>query len=142
MTSVRPRCQTPLHHWHARHGARFAESDGWQVPAAYSDAGGEAAAHAGAALADLSALAKLSVHGRGVPAAVRALLGAELPPRGVAAFADGVPGLACRLRDDHLLLLASATGPNPFARFLAAGPAVTCDATLRLTTSAMTGTSV
>jgi glycine cleavage system aminomethyltransferase T len=52
-----PIARTPLHHWHAAHGARFVERDGWQVVAAYSQAEREAeAAGAGLGLADLTAV--------------------------------------------------------------------------------------
>jgi glycine cleavage system aminomethyltransferase T len=47
-----------LHHWHAAHGARFIERDGWQVVAGFGDARHEAeAARAGLGLADISAFA-------------------------------------------------------------------------------------
>ncbi|HXG10749.1 MAG TPA: hypothetical protein VNK04_13410 [Gemmataceae bacterium] len=104
------RALTPLYHWHAAHGARFIERDGWQLPAAYTDAESEAAAaRAGVGLADISAFAKLSLLGRGVSAVVQALLGdgPALKPRGVAAFRAGDPVLACRLTEDYLLLLAA-----------------------------------
>jgi sarcosine oxidase subunit alpha len=103
--------RTPLHHWHTAHGARFAERDGWQVVAAYSSWEPEAAAaRAGLGLADVSAFAKVSLRGAGVPSLTQALAPdcAALRPRGVASLSDGST-LACRLTDDHLLLLASAT---------------------------------
>lgn len=51
-----PVARTPLHHWHAAHGAHFIDVDGWQVVAAYSSAEPEAAAaRAGLGLADISA---------------------------------------------------------------------------------------
>ena len=97
-----PVARTPLHHWHHAHGARFIERDGWQVVAAYRGAEPEAAAaQAGLGLADVSSFAKVSLRGPGVRAAVP-----SLAPGSV-----GFPGesvLACRLTDDHLLLLASA----------------------------------
>ncbi len=102
---------TPVHHWHARHGARFADSGGWQVPVAYVGAGREAAAaRSGLAVADVSAFAKVSLLGPGVGAAARTLAGdgPAAKPRGLAALAGMT--LACRLTDDHLLLLAATTG--------------------------------
>jgi heterotetrameric sarcosine oxidase gamma subunit len=51
-----PVARTPLHHWHAAHGARFVERGGWQVVAAYADPEREAErARAGLGLADISA---------------------------------------------------------------------------------------
>jgi glycine cleavage system aminomethyltransferase T len=105
----RPVSHTPLHHWHARHGARFIERDGWLVAAAYAGVEQEtAAARTGLALADVSAFAKVNLIGHGVAALTEDLTGttAALRPRGVAALADGAPGLVCRLAEDHLLLLA------------------------------------
>jgi heterotetrameric sarcosine oxidase gamma subunit len=56
-----PVARTPLHHWHAAHGARFIARDGWQVVVAFSDAQREAdAARAGLGLADISASADAS----------------------------------------------------------------------------------
>jgi heterotetrameric sarcosine oxidase gamma subunit len=103
--------RTPLHHWHVAQGARWSSSDGWQLPAAYTTLEREtAAARSAVALADLSAFAKISARGCGVPALARALLGEEAvrPHRVVRFTADG-PALACILTPDHLLLLAGST---------------------------------
>jgi sarcosine oxidase subunit alpha len=104
--------RTPLHHWHAARDARFVERDGWQIPAAYSQADREVAAvRAGLGLVDLSAFAKISLRGRGVATLANALVG-DSPaskPGGVAALAVGGRTLACRLTKDHLLLLAFTT---------------------------------
>jgi sarcosine oxidase subunit alpha len=105
-----PVARTPLHHWHQAHGARFAERDGWQVVAAYSSADTEAsAARAGVGLADVSASAKVSVRGPGVASVLAALAPdtAALRPRGVMPL-PGQSALACRLTDEHLLLLDCA----------------------------------
>jgi glycine cleavage system aminomethyltransferase T len=110
MTAV---ARTPLHDWHAAAGARFADLDGWQVPAAYAGAEREtAAAAAGLALADVSAFAKVSLltwdestFNRILPAGSPASR-----PGGVALLAAENPVLACRLTADHLLLLATAPG--------------------------------
>ena len=113
--------RTPLHPWHAAHGARFAERDGWQVVADYGGGEREAeAARSGLGLADVSAFAKLSLRGPGVSALARALAqdGAALSPRGVAALSPG-PALACRLTEDHLLLLASSMAPAALDQRLA-----------------------
>ncbi|HEV3263081.1 MAG TPA: hypothetical protein VG013_39975 [Gemmataceae bacterium] len=111
-TPSAPLARTPLHHWHARHGARFIESDGWQLAAVYSSIDREvAAARSGLALADISAFAKTSWRGAGVPALAGALAGdsAASRPRGVATLPTNGPALACRLTGDHLLLLAPTT---------------------------------
>jgi hypothetical protein len=64
-----PVARTPLHHWHAAHGARFADLDGWQVVAGYGALEREvAAARGGLGLADISAFKKINLHGPGVPA--------------------------------------------------------------------------
>jgi sarcosine oxidase subunit alpha len=105
-----PVARTPLHHWHATHGAHLAERDGWQVVTAYSAVEREVvAARAGLGLADVSAWAKVSLRGPGVPALVRSQIpgSAAQSPRGVAAIPEEA-ALACRLTEDHLLLLGSA----------------------------------
>jgi sarcosine oxidase subunit alpha len=105
-----PVARTPLHHWHPAHAAHFAERDGWQVVTAYSAVEREVvAARAGLGLADISAWAKISLRGPGVPKLVEALdpQGPARRPLGVSALAD-VPALACRLTEDHLILLGSA----------------------------------
>src|SRR5689334_17864825 len=120
--TVSPVARTPLHHWHRTHGAHFADRDGWQVVASYSDAEPEvAAARAGLGLADVSALAKISLRGLGVASLAQSLVpgGAPLTPRRVAAI-PGESALACRLTDDHLLLLASTTAAAGLGQRLAA----------------------
>ena len=110
-----PRSQSPLHHWHVAHGARLVEANGWQVPAVYSSTDREiAAARAGVALADISSWAKRSLHGRGVAEVVRAVCpdSAATKPRGVAVLGGQPPVLACRLTEEHLLLLASTPDEN------------------------------
>jgi aminomethyltransferase len=101
-----------LHHWHAAHGAHFSDWDGWQVAECYTSIESEtAAARAGVGLCDVSAFAKASLIGPGVSALTRELVGnaSALRPLGVAAAGSLV--LACRLTEDHLLLLASTTNP-------------------------------
>jgi glycine cleavage system aminomethyltransferase T len=87
------------------------------------------AARTGLGLADISAFTKISLLGPGVAAAAQALAGdgPAVRPRGVAALNAGGRLLACRLTDEHLLLLASTTDPAAFDKRLAdlpAGPAV------------------
>jgi glycine cleavage system aminomethyltransferase T len=101
MTAV---ARTPLHHWHAAAGARFAEVDGWLLPITYNDAEREkAAASAGLALADVSAFAKLRWL---VPSSDGA--GQASGAGDVTQVAADDPALACRLAADELLLLAGA----------------------------------
>jgi sarcosine oxidase subunit alpha len=111
--TLAPVARTPLHHWHQAHGARFVDRDGWQVVAAYSSAEPEAAAaRAGLGLADVSAFAKISLRGPGVRAAFP-----TLAPGRVALPGESV--LACRLTDDHVLLLAPAPVVPPTMQRLA-----------------------
>jgi glycine cleavage system aminomethyltransferase T len=119
-----PLSRTPLHHWHAAHGAQFVERDGWLVPAVYSGVEQElAAARTGLALADVSAFAKVSLLGPGVVEAAEHLAGAgrAVRPCTAAPLHRGGPGLACRLTTDHLLLLASTTATAPLTEALAHG---------------------
>jgi sarcosine oxidase subunit alpha len=113
--------RSPLHHWHTAHGARFAESGSWQVPATFSDPEREAAAaRSGIGLADLSAFAKISVQGQGAANLTRAIA-PDSPGRkllGVATLQLRGPVLACRLTAEHLLLLASTTDGKGFAEAL------------------------
>jgi sarcosine oxidase subunit alpha len=102
LASRRAVARTPLHHWHAAHGARFIDRNGWQTVAAYTTAEREAeTARAGLALADISTSAKLSLRGSGMAGIV-----ASLQPHRVAVL-PGSATLACRLSEDHLLVLGS-----------------------------------
>jgi glycine cleavage system aminomethyltransferase T len=107
-----PRSHSPLYFWHASHGARFVESAGWQLPACYTTVRAEAdLVQTGLAIADVTAFARVSLRGQGVPALTHALLG-DSPassPRGVAQLPAPSPVLACRLTADHLLLLGTST---------------------------------
>jgi sarcosine oxidase subunit alpha len=102
-----PISRSPLHHWHATHGARFTDAHGWQVPASYSSVERETdAVRAAVGLADISAFSRFSVMGpvRGLELAAK--------PHDVAAIDAGGPALACRLRADQLLALASTSNPT------------------------------
>jgi sarcosine oxidase subunit alpha len=112
-----PSARTPLHDWHAAHGARFLDRDGWQLPIAFAGESQEvAAARSGLALADLSAFAKVSLLGQGVEEVARSLgmVPADRPL--TAARLTGLDArfavLGCRLTVEHLLLLAGATAGN------------------------------
>jgi glycine cleavage system aminomethyltransferase T len=116
-------------------------SHGWLVPRTYEIAEHEAdAARTGLGVADISASDKLSLRGRGVPALCEALAprSPALKPLGAAWLAGPEPALACRLTEDHLLLLSPAGAPlrpdlpvesvvatdvtSAYAGFLVAGP--------------------
>src|SRR5262245_38296059 len=112
MSTSIPKFRTALHHWHLRQGARFADSDGWQVPAMYSTLEKEtAAARSNLAIADISSFAKASFTGPGVAAQVAELAGdgAASKPCGVAGLSGPGIVLACRLAVDRLLLLTGTT---------------------------------
>jgi glycine cleavage system aminomethyltransferase T len=97
--------RSPLYHWHLARGARFVEMDGWQLPLSYTDPRQETeATRNGLGLADVSPFAKLCLRGPGV-AAVAVALG-NLGPRSVLKIEAG---LACRLTEDCLFLLAGST---------------------------------
>jgi glycine cleavage system aminomethyltransferase T len=109
--SSRPVARTPLHSWNERQGARFIVRDGWQLAAVYSSVERElAAARAGAGLVDISAFAKIGLHGKGVEALARALIGEAAPgPGRVVTIRPGDPVLVCRLTEDSVLLWTAAT---------------------------------
>jgi heterotetrameric sarcosine oxidase gamma subunit len=115
--------RTPLHHWHAARNARFVERDGWQIPAAYGEVDREmAVVRAGLGLVDVSALAKISLHGASVATLAKAVVGESTAskPGGVSTFATGGRGLACCLTQDHLLLLAFTSSAAALRASLAA----------------------
>jgi sarcosine oxidase subunit alpha len=134
-----PLARTPLYHWHAGHGARFSDCDGWQVPECYTGVESEVdAVRVGVGLCDVSAFVKTTIFGSGVHALSRELVGdgAAVRPLGVARFTASSPVLACRLTEDHLLLLASTTSPAGLEEHLRAmhvnEPVVRNDATTAL----------
>jgi len=96
----------PLHHWHVAHGARTIGLDGWQVPASYD--GEREPSATSLSLVDLSAFAKVSLRGKGVPELVRTSFGNRpaAKPLDVTTMAGNI--LACRLADEHLLLLGDS----------------------------------
>ena len=109
-SACRAMSQTPLHHWHSAHGARFLEKDGWQIPTVYRSVEQEvAAARFGLGISDLSAWGKVSLSGPGTATAVRELVGSDpaAKPGAVAHLSVDAGILACRLADDQLLLLTS-----------------------------------
>jgi glycine cleavage system aminomethyltransferase T len=121
-TPHRPLARTALHGWHAARGARFTENDGWQIPVASLSAEQQAAVvRAGIGLADLSALAKLTLSGRGVATVTHAWLGESAAARAgdVAVWEADGPILACRLTNDSLLLLAPGPSSSGIASRLA-----------------------
>jgi aminomethyltransferase len=104
----KPLARTPLYHWHVAQGARMVERDGWLIPAAYANVDWEiAAARAGLGLVDVSACGKISFRGPGVAALANTLASGSpaSQPRGVGELDAGGRVLACRLAEDHVLLL-------------------------------------
>jgi glycine cleavage system aminomethyltransferase T len=114
--------RTPLHNWHTRHGARFVERDGWLVVDSYADTDAKPVGNRrGLVLVDLGSYAKVSVVGNGVMAAIEVLFGQGQPvePLRVVPFDIPCAGLACRLAEDHLLLLPNGPSPSPLIERLA-----------------------
>ncbi len=131
-TSASVLARTPLHHWHAAHQAQFAERDGWQVVTTYAESAREPTAmRTGLAIADISALAKFSLLGKGLadvlPTVVRDP--AALQVRGVSRLATDEEVLACRLTAEHLLLLAATTDARPLASSPPSSAIVSTDVT-------------
>src|SRR5690242_3275662 len=107
--TVRPLARTPLHDWHVAHGGSMVERDGWLVPGFYSRVDHEvAAAGTGLRLVDVSACGKIAFKGPGVAGLAQALAAGSpaLTPGGVGELDAEGRVLACRLTEDHLLLLA------------------------------------
>jgi sarcosine oxidase subunit alpha len=104
-----PLARTPLHDWHASHGAEFHSADGWQVVWRYHKSPEEPPLlRRPVVIADISANPKLSVLGSGVKAFAAKLLGLS-PIRKVRGACDMEPtsrDLVCRLTENSLLLLA------------------------------------
>src|SRR5438128_34124 len=109
---VPPLARTPLYHWHERNGARMGEWDGWQVAEVFTDIEKElAAAKKGLAIADISAFPKINFLGAGIPDVTQKLTGDGRAgqPLGVGAATADPSVLACRLKEDQLLVMALTT---------------------------------
>jgi aminomethyltransferase len=107
-------------------------SNGWQVPTSYDSSEKEAAAaRAGLGLADVSAGGKVSFGGRGVPALVQNLApdSPAMKPLGVTWFPGAESTLACRLTEEHLLLLSLTSAAPPAQLELPGQAIVTTDVT-------------
>jgi heterotetrameric sarcosine oxidase gamma subunit len=138
--------RTPLHHWHAARRARFVDRDGWHIAASYSEVAREVAAvRSGLGLVDISAFAKISFRGSGVPALAQALVGDDqaVGPQHVAWFEVEGRALLCRLTLDHLLVLAFTTDGVPLHNRLASlkQSLVECDVSSAYALFALLGTS-
>jgi aminomethyltransferase len=86
------------------------------VPVAYAGVESETAVvQTGLGLADVSAFAKLSCLGAGITRLVQMLQGGGSGPsvRGVGTLPIPGRGLACRLTDEHLFLIARTADPAP-----------------------------
>jgi glycine cleavage system aminomethyltransferase T len=122
---VPPLARTPLYHWHERNGARIGERDGWQVAEVFAGVEQEvAAARKNLAIADVSAFAKISLLGAGVPDLTRTLAGNSRAeqPLGVAPLPADPSLLACRLKQDHLLVMALTTDRSGVDGLIGPGP--------------------
>jgi sarcosine oxidase subunit alpha len=111
-TTPIPLARTPLHEWHAAHGAEFTAIDGWHVVMRYPRAAEESNLLLRPVLiADISANAKVSYVGRGVDALAAKLLGLSplRKPRGACDLEPSRRDRACRLTENSLLLLALTT---------------------------------
>jgi glycine cleavage system aminomethyltransferase T len=105
-----PVARTPLYAWHAARGAIFTEQNGWLIPSAYAAVGEKATATSELAVADISAVHKISLRGRGVVTALRKTF--EDRYRGGVLALPGKLGWLCGLTDTHCLLLATGWGPD------------------------------
>jgi sarcosine oxidase subunit alpha len=117
LNTMTPVARTPLHDWHAAHGARFAHREGWQTVAAYAAPERETeVARAGLGLADISAFAKMSLRGPGASALVASFFPGQVtqPPRW-AAVVPATGAISCRLHDEHFLMLPSTPMAKPVA---------------------------
>jgi glycine cleavage system aminomethyltransferase T len=125
-----------LHEWHMAHGARLVARGRYLVPADYGDVDREVtAARTRLALADVSALAKLGCLGAGVARLAEAL-GPDHPAckvHSVGMLSQAAQALACRLTEEHILLIAgspdSASVLDGLEKWAAGTTAVITDAT-------------
>jgi glycine cleavage system aminomethyltransferase T len=105
-----PIAYSPLHAWQKAQAAQFADYGPWRLASVYSSVEAEqAAAHAGLALADLSALGKIRLQRKGI----RDLLQSESKPGQVFCLDGGRNGWVLIFSDNESLLLsAQPAGPN------------------------------
>lgn len=98
--------RTTLHAWHAAHGARFVEQNGWQVVASYGDPAAEAkAAQESLTLVDISTAWKVSIRGSDLGTVV-----GELGTQHATVLREGT--IACRLTSDELFLIGQGPVRN------------------------------
>ena len=96
---------SPLHAWQKAQGASFSDYGPWRLASVYSSVAAEqTAARNGLALADLSAMGKISLEGNGVDDLVRSWSG-EARPGQVVLLANDAH--ACLLSRDRCLLLST-----------------------------------
>jgi glycine cleavage system aminomethyltransferase T len=96
---------SPLHAWQKAQGASFADYGSWRLASVYSSVAAEqAAARNGLALADLSAMGKISLEGHGVDDLVRSWSGEARSGQVVKLENDTH---ACVLSKDRCLLLST-----------------------------------
>jgi glycine cleavage system aminomethyltransferase T len=96
---------SPLQTWQKAQGASFADYGPWRLASVYSSVAAEqTAARNGLALADLSAMGKISVEGNGVDDLVRSWSGKARPGQ-IVLFENDI--WACVLSKDRCLLLST-----------------------------------
>ena len=101
---------TPLQAWQEARGAQFADYGTWRLASFYSSVAEEqVAARSVLALADLSALGKINLQGKGVKDFLRSWLWETKPGR-IFPLQEGKLGWACVLSEDHYLLLSAHPG--------------------------------
>lgn len=122
MTVAIPTARSPLIGQHLERATRLEVIDGWQLPLVYSSAEHESeVVRKAVGLADLSAFTKLSLRRGPAIGSLTAGLGADSSiskPRQVSWFEVEGHCLACRLTDDHLLMLATSTGDAGLKKYV------------------------
>ena len=102
-----PIAYSPLFAWQKARGAKFTDYGPWRLASVYSRVDEEeTAARSSLALADLSALGKVRLHGKGVQDLLRWWF-ADTKPGRVFPVEQGKFGWVCILSEDQCLLLAT-----------------------------------
>jgi glycine cleavage system aminomethyltransferase T len=116
-----PVLRSPLHAWHVERRAKLSGYNRWLVPVSYAGTEQEvAAARTRLALADLSSFVRADLLGPAVPVLTWTLSGDSpaMQRHGVGSFTGPGGGLACRLAEDHLLVLASSAHAEGVLQYL------------------------
>jgi sarcosine oxidase subunit alpha len=121
--SMEPVRRTPLHDWHAAHGAKLMHAGVWLRPEHYGDPAAEVSAtRNGVGLIDISTLGKLHVVGKDAAAMLEKLyvnrwakLGVGRVRYGIMTNQEGVvmdDGVTARLSDDFYYMTATSSGAS------------------------------